>query len=535
MAHQEPFFTHWSREFLLRGGNRSGKSTCAAARFAAIATDTPITLDDGRQINLRQPWQRGRCLRMWVVAFDSSYIGQTIHRLLFKSDLFKVIKDEQTGLHRAFKPWSPQDAVRESEAKAAPPLIPSRYVDPASWVWDNKKAKEFKKVVIRDPLTGAELAEIYAFSSKADPKAGDPVDVIWIDESIDNANHYPEWQARLVDLRGNLFWSSWPAINNDALAKLTERAAQEYHTPNPLVRELVISLSDNKALSDLVRREALGMYATEDERRARDKGEYVTDQLLAYPLFDEYLHQAVYDGAPDAISKILSKNNFIPPNDWCHELILDPGTAHPAVILTAIPPPHLGNHVIVYDEIYPGRADAMQLAKIVKERTGNRVFHRFIIDAKAGAQQQMGQSLRVEQLYINAFEKFKVRCTSTGHAFTWGCLDVGARMGKLQEWMHVDVKGHPKLRIVRHKCRETCNQLRLYKKACVNREIIDDRPARGQQIDLAVCCEYLAASNPVWVEPAENIDDGEEHYKWYMKLFGAKKNKNESVVIGSSY
>ena len=49
MKYQEPIFLAGSTETLGRGGNRSGKSTCMAARFAAIARDMPITLEDGRK------------------------------------------------------------------------------------------------------------------------------------------------------------------------------------------------------------------------------------------------------------------------------------------------------------------------------------------------------------------------------------------------------------------------------------------------------------------------------------------------------
>jgi hypothetical protein len=516
--------------------HNSGKSTCAAVKFAAIATDTPITLNDGSQVNLRQPWQRNRPLRMWIVGYDYPHLGQTIYRLLFKAGLFKIIKDETTGLFRAYREWDEKDKAREHEAKPSPPLIPSRYVKPKSWVWENAKAKEFKKVVIVHPQTGQELCEIYAYSSKADPKAGDPVDVIWIDEKIDNAEHYPEWQARLTDNRGCLFWSSWPAITNDALAKLSERAKDEYVKDTPLVRELVITLSDNKALSNQAREEQLGMFSTPEERRARDQGEFVTDQYRAYPLFDEYFHQAIREGAPDELSKILSKNNFVPPNDWCHELILDPGTSHPGAILVAIPPPQFGDYYVVYDEIYPGRADAWQLAKAIKAKTKNRVFHRLIADMQGGRQTGMGYKVRVIDNYIDAFEKEKIRSSMTGYRFLAACPDIGARMGKLQEMMHINSKGFPKLRIMRSHCKDLCKQLTSYRKALVAGDIKDDRPAPGQRIDLAVCLEYGAASFPTYVKPVENIDDGGEEYAWYMKMFGnKKKHKQQSHVIGPHY
>ena len=222
--HQDDFFKLYAREYLCRGGNRSGKSTCSSVLFAAIATDTPITLSDGTVVEARQPWQKNRCLTMWVIGYDSKHIGQTIYRLLFKSGLFRTIRDKETGRLRAFREWDDADKARSSESRESHPLIPRPFIDSRSWDWENKKGKEFKSVTIWHPQTKEPIAQIYAFSSKAEPKAGDPCDVIWIDESIQDHKHYEEWQARIVDRRGRIFWSSWPQCNNDALMKLTERA-----------------------------------------------------------------------------------------------------------------------------------------------------------------------------------------------------------------------------------------------------------------------------------------------------------------------
>lgn len=341
MEHQEPFYRLDARLFLLRGGNRAGKSVCAAAKFASKALDIPITLNDGTVIEGRKPWQRGRCIRMWVIGYDAKHIGQTIYRLLFKRGLFKIIKDKTTGKYRAFRPWDAEDAARESEAKDSPPLIPARYIKPNSWDWDNKKGKEFKSVTIIDPSTGEDIAEIFAYSSKADPKAGDSVDMLWIDEAIDNPEHFKEWKARLFDVRGELIWSSWPNVQNDALVELSETAKQQEGDPAALVREHVIKLSENKTISKEKMDEALGMFATPEEKRARDAGEFVTDLLRMYPWFDEFTHQALRDNDPDEVSRIIRANGGSIPHEWTRELVIDPGSQNPAAIFCAIPPPEL--------------------------------------------------------------------------------------------------------------------------------------------------------------------------------------------------
>jgi hypothetical protein len=509
MEHQEPFFRNYAREYLLRGGVRAGKSACAAMKFALTAMDLDVTYNDGTSHSIRQPWQKGKCLRMWVIGYDSKHIGQTIYRLLFKPGLFKIIKDLNTGLYRAFRPWEEEDKKREKEAKPSPALIPSRYIKPNTWDWENKKGKEFKSVVIRDPISGEDLAEIYAFSSKADPKAGDPVDMIWIDEAIENPSHYEEWKSRLFDVRGSLIWSSWPNVQNDALAKLTERALEESKKENPLVRETVISLSANKTIDKETLNEALGMFASPEERRARDKGEYVTDLLRMYPIFDEYQHQAVLDGDPDRVSEILRKNGGIPPADWTRELIIDPGTQHPAALFVAIPPPELiypGTETfVVYDELagdFVRQHDATKLAKKIKEKTGGLRFHRMIIDMQAGQQKQMGYEIRIVDNYREALERERVFLETGSPFFTPGSKDVGGRIGQLQQWMHVQPQSElPKLRIVRSRCPNLVKQLREYKKSCVNNYVKDDRPYPNQHIDAAVALEYWASSHPRYVRP----------------------------------
>lgn len=542
LEHQEDFFRNYAREYLFRGGVRSGKSTCCGAKFASAAMDIPITLSDGTKLDMRQPWQKGRTLRMWVIGYDARHIGETIHRLLFQEGLFKIIRDKNTGLYRTYCQWEPDDAAREDEARPSPPLIPSRYIVPGSFDWENKKNREFKKVSIQDPVTKELLAEIYAYSSKADPKAGDPVDFIWIDEAIEYETHYAEWQSRLIDRKGNLIWSSWPNVNNEALQNLSKKAAAQVGDKNPLAREIVVAMSANKTMSQDKIDEALGMFSTDADRQARDLGQYVTDQLRMYPLFHEDTHAAIrtfeIDGTiehSDTISRLLAASGGTPPDNWTRELILDPGTSHPAILLCAIPPPSLGEAYVVYDEIYPGRADAEQLAELAKAKMGGAIFHRFIVDYMAGRQTSMGAGHRVKDNYSRAFKKRNMICQVTGHGFTDGSSNVGARIGILQEWMHIMPNGLPKLRIVTERCRVLCEQLRDYKKAQVNRDVKDDRPAPGQKIDLAACLEYFAASRPKYVRPSPRIDKN-PGYAWYMQKFGHLKNKEfKSAELGPKY
>jgi len=542
-SQQNKIFESAARELLVRGGVRSGKSTSLGVLVGAIATDGHITLSDGRKVRARRPHQIGKPLTIWIVGYDQRHIGETIYRILFKPGLFKIIRDLETGQWRTFQQDDPSDAARANEVMPSFPVIPNRFIKPKSWDWENAGNKEFKKVTIWDPITQETLADIYAYSSKAEPKQGDPVDVIWIDEAIKYPGHYSEWQSRLADRRGRLFWSSWPRANNSALRALTNRAKEEDpNNPCPMTQEVILRTSENAQLDPDGKRELLAGF-TPDELASRDRGEYSLDQLKMYSLFDKSYHCASYpEEVDDKISKILRQSMWNPPADWTRELILDPGTNHPAVLFCAIPPPQYGEYYVVFDELYPGRADADTLAPMIKAKMKGYPFYRFIIDQRAGKQTTMGFSLSVADNYSRAFKESNIASQITGNHFVWGSANVEARIMRLQSWMHVNNKdgSYPYLRVITDKCPNLCKQLEDYvKEDSENQNTIGDRPAKGQNIDLAVSLEYWAASFPKWIPVARNnIGGGSPAYRLFQHLKSQEaartKPKDESVVLGTS-
>lgn len=533
---QIPFFRCDAREVLGRGGNRSGKSTVAAIRFAALATDRPLYTTEGDRIEMRRPSQKNRSLTMWVIGLGQDHIGQTLYRLLFRPGVFKIIRDLETKQWRAYRPWDASDESRSSEVKPAPPLIPARYCNPKSWTWENKAARVFQQVEIWNPETKEQLAMIYAFTSSGDVKAGDPVDEIWIDERIKYPSYYAEWQARLLDRQGRLVWSSWPDITNNALVNLTRRAEKEAESSNPVVREFVFRMSDNPHLATVSKAEALRGW-TEEERLARDQGEYVTETLRMYPSFSRELHSAILENptADDKISHILRERNGEPPGDWTRELVLDPGTSHPAILLCAVPPPTLGDFMIPYREIYVPRLDADALAKVVLSITRGMYFERFIIDPMAGRQTPMGYNLSVHRNYSRAFDEQGLRCRQTGSAFSPGSNDVAGRILNLQSWMVIRPSGFPRLRIVVDKCPNLCNQLERYVKQLTGGSVTEFKPAKNQTIDLAVCLEYWSSRNPEWhSQPTGSAQLSSAHmlYMSLQKKHGPKGKPSDSVLLG---
>lgn len=521
---QEEFFRCTAKEVLARGGNRSGKSTISAVRFAAIATNRPVITESGERIDCRLPHQKGRKLRMWCIGYQENHIGQTLYRLLFKSGLIKIIRDAETQEWRAFRPWEESDLARIREVKLSPPLIPNRYIKPGSWAFKHRGNNVFTKVETWDPETKQDLAEIYAFSSTGEPKAGDPVDEIWIDEHIEYAKHYAEWQARLIDYDGRILWSSWPRTTNDALLKLTERAKECIDDEVPQVKEFVFTMSGNPYLPQKAKDEALAGW-DDTQRKTRDRGEYETDELLLYPNFSRKLSSAITDRdvKEDFLSEILRSRGGEPPDDWTRELVLDPGTASPAVLFCAIPPEEYGDFRLAYDEIYIPRLTADGLAEKVLLKVQGRHFHRFIIDGNAARQSPMSFGITILQNYTDAFERLGIRSEQTGPGFTFGSNDIASRVMQLQSWMTIRADGTTKLRIVTKRCPFLVRQLEtLFKKK--DGDVITDKPASGQKHDLSDCLEYWASRSPQYVKPPEIKSTASPAYRYFME----KRQKRES-------
>ena len=491
----EEFFRCRAAEILVRGGNRSSKTTSCAVATAACALDIPITFESGVRVEMRTPAEKREPMVIWIVGLKSDHIGQTIHRMLFRSNAFKIIRDAHTGLWRSWRPWDAADASRESETRPAPPLIPASYIKPKSWAWENKAQRVFSEVSLWDPKTERDLATIYAYSSTGDVKAGDAVNRIWIDERIQWPEHYPEWQARLIDKNGILYWSTWPDTTNRAVQALTQRARSEALKPEPAVKEFVWKTRNNKYLTEKAQQRAISSFGHDAQLAlSRLEGEYADAELKSYPRFNRGVHSAISWDAEgeDKVSAILRKSDGLPPREWTKYLVLDPGTSHPAVLLLAVPPPALGEYLVAYDEVYPGRADPDQLAKIVANRTQGQWFQRFIIDGRAARQTSMAGMRPVMAEYADHFRKNGLKCIETGSTFIYGSDDVPSRMIATNSMLaQHEITGLPRLRIVIGKCPNLVQQLEDTNKQQRSRgEIVEFVHAPGQKLDLVHCLEY---------------------------------------------
>ena len=532
LSHQDAIFEQPRCKYtLVSGGNRGGKTISLAELTAAVAMDEKITLSDGRSFDARMPWQKGKHLQIWIVCIDQRHIGDVIYPAIMKGGMFKVVTDPQTKMLRTFNP----DTDIGLKPKLSPPLIPSRYVESISW--DSKADRIFNRISIKNPATGEMMADIHAFTSKGDPPQGRKIDFCWCDEQLARDGYIAELQARLIDNDGQLVWSSWYDEDSAELVRFSQMVDREVELDSGIAKRVDLYLSANMHLGKKAIAEFRAGCATEEEWQQRDRGIAPSEKLRMYPLFDATIHTAILgdEDEDDKVSKILRRRDGIPPDDWTRILVLDPGTQHPAVLMCAIPPPEMGDYFVPYQELYPGRMDAVQLAEMVKKQTYGQRFHRFIIDRRAGRQTPMGYQTRVVDAYEDAFEAAKVKCTTTRHRFMFGCDDVGGRQMLLQSWMHLDRKGLPKLRVVTHRCKMLCEQLRKVKKEIVKKEVMDERKSSNQKHDICDALEYAVASKTQYYLPKLTVEDGTPAYQRYMRKWGRDTERAEPIQMGTYY
>lgn len=497
-----------SIETLLNGGNRSGKSTTAAVHFAAFARNMPVQTVDGRMINVRPEHLRNRNdIVMWIVGLQMNHIGQTIHRLLFRPGLYKIIRDPHTNWWRAFEPWNPWDQEHEQECRPSWPLIPESCI--ASKVWDNAGANEFKQFTLNNGV------EIYAYASTADVKQGDPVHRIWLDERIVNSKHYPEWLVRTTDFEGSLLWSTMTRRGVPAMANVIETAKEQANEfKNGDREEITVTrfvfdqknnpfLSKKRVAYNIERLASFG----EDELGMRIEGDVDFNTTAIYPFYNPRVHCAVYDDPQldDALSEFLRKSGGMPGLDWTWELILDPGTIKPGVLLCTIPPrefwPDSRPYYVPAFELYRPRLAAPDLAKAVRKLIPNGVtLQRMIIDGKCGRQTAPGFTMSVQRHYSQWFEVEGIWCVETGSAFTYGNPDFVVRSKEVASWMSIGINGRSRLRIINENCPNLTYQLQYNQRKVVD-DVVTEQAATHQKDDLRECLEYWASRKPTYKAP----------------------------------
>jgi hypothetical protein len=443
-----------------------------------------------------------RPILAWIIAFEEVYIGDTIYRLLFEPGAFKIIRDKKTTEWRTWRPWEQEDFERENETKEAPPFIPERLIDEGGWGWESKAERIFNLCTLTDGT------RIKAFPSGAAAKQGDPVDLIWVDEDIKNVNHVAEWQARLSDRRGKFLWSAFPHNHNEALLRMSQRAEddQEECPENPDVFEIVLKHRENPYIpaDEKKKRQKDWESWSEDERLARDEGQFLTDTVAMYPTFNKQIHCTPRSDQKmwDKIDKVMSQADGVPPNNWTRYLALDPGHAVTCVLLAAIPPPkEFGEAIVIYRELYLKRHNSDQLAEKLRPHVQAVPFEAFVIDWRCARMTGIGSGKTIWQQYQDSFRKYGIESARTGNAFLAGNDKPAAGCAVVRSKMQIRRDGTPITRIYAPLCPNLVRQKISYRKN-VTGDATQDDPAKGQE-DHAVDAErYLICMPLDYVKPS---------------------------------
>jgi hypothetical protein len=553
---QSPMHQSSASEVIVRGGKRAGKSVCVSAEFASRVTGEPILSPDGSVILPKYPVASPDYPRIyWIIGWDTKHIGQTIHRLLFQrgqGGTFRVIQDEATGQWRTFNRADAKDRARIKESELAEPLIPERLIEPDSWEWEDKKANHFNRVRLRNGAT------IFAYPSSArNPKQGDAVSGIWIDEDIQFPGHLREWQDRLTDEEGWFIWSVWPHMKNEALLDLINRAEVAELDDSPQIQSFTLVMTENPHLTDKGKKESLGRMGSDEEIARRNEGALLTDALSMYQ-FSGTMHQIqrplagriIRRDQPKAhkflLDLWLQSNTF--PRDWTRYLSIDPSNTRTAVLSWVVPPPEcqgvkLGNIAICEWELIARRFSAKMLAKAIMDKVGTRHYESFVMDQMAGRQTHAGREETTFGIYAEAFAEVGLSSRLSLNSFVPGCNVRAQRFRAVRDLLEPQFEtGIPSMMIVEETCTETRKEFNAYRKKTEARgEGVDsvlDEPANPRLFDCMAAVEYFAAyiqpmfiMGQAFVEPTLYNNRGSAAYRHAKKIINKQRHQEDADVV----
>lgn len=500
-------------ERIVRGGRRSGKTLSTMIELAWAVTGQHPWLD--------YPKENGRAI---LVGYKWTHIGTVFFQKLFRPGAFKIIKDEKTKQMRAYRPWEPGDAARESEAKPAPPLIPLRFVKQISW---GKKAEHI--------FTRIEFVngwEILAYSSDAEPPVGMDVDMAVIDEDVKIWDWITEMQARLPDRKGRLIWGTAPYLKNSILREMCDRAKDEAidNPANPDIEEFVLRFRDNPYIdADEKRKQFKRWENHEGLIDLYDLGEWAGDVFLRWPTFHVDTHGIGRKDLPGGQV----------PKDWTRYMVVDPGTTVCAVLFAVVPPPHVGNIILLEGELYIRRSTADEFGRRASAYMVEKHLEDAIIDEHGSRITEAGSGLTVKKQYSDALRKHGVKAFRTRYGFIPGSDDIKARELAVDGWLAVrgggasKFFGGAKLRFLRGELPNFEREITRF-----NRKVIDDQIQEEgdyrRDAHLMACLGYLAAHDPVYRKPRKS----KPKESWAMKRLKQKQKKlfddsgGRSITLG---
>ncbi len=486
MPLQDEFHKCVASERILLGGNRGGKTLCISVEAARAAT--------GQDPYGKYPKEDGNLV---IIGRNWPHIGMVIYKSLFRPGAFRIIRDEETGQWRSFRPG--KDDHRRAETKPAPPLIPPRMVKDVSWVLKN--AHYMQRAELVNGWT------IYCFSSEGEPPQGFQADAVWIDEDVSNESWIGEMQARLADRKGRFMWSAMPHSKNDALLGLCERAEKEVEAgnENPIIKKFTLRFLDNPHIDSEEKKKNIERWSAlgHDELRMRAEGEFTTESTLMYPNFNQSVHILPRTELPQV------------PDDWTKYVAIDPGHTVMATLFAAVPPDE--KFLLFYDELYLRNANALIWGEEFCKKAKNQNIRSLIMDMHGGALRDLGSGRLPHELYSEQLRKHGFKAEITGTSFIPGSDDIPSRTAIVRQMMHIRGDGTTRFKILEGSCPNLIRELKRYRKktTTVNGQVfVTDEPYTRGEVHACQTAEYMCAYEPKYHKPPKSYGPDPWWVKW---------------------
>lgn len=425
---QEKFHQSKVRTRLIRGGNRSGKTLAACIEVARAVTNQ----DPYGKYPKKGDW--------YLVTEQWGEVGRVIYPKLFKKGAFKVIRDQETGLMRAYNPLDPKDRARESKAKESPPLIPKRLIQHIAW--HEKKHYQPSRIDLKTGWT------MHFFSGDAKPPSGSAIDGALLDEEIPESEWFIELNSRIAEREGVIIWSATPEVGTDQFHDYCAKAQEQSHLlPHEReFEEFKLSVLDNPHFSERGKAGMAGALSDADYQ-VRILGEFASAGRVIFPEFNLREHGIPY---------------FEIPKSWTYYAAVDPGRQICAVLFGAVPDPmdmvdrEDPFDLLLFDELYIPRCTAALFAESMEYKCRERDWESFVIDLHGSRVTEAGSGRSIYDHYKEALEKKGVQNRRHKHNFAFGDDNVKGSIERCRYYLgkrrvHEDVEGEattPRVRIL---------------------------------------------------------------------------------------
>jgi hypothetical protein len=500
---------------VIGGGNRSGKSVCGFTEFVSRVTGEPIFGLDNKPIPSRfYKAKEGDITRYWLVGYNLDHIGQTFYRMLFEPGMggtFTVIYDPNEGRYVKWNENIPYHRENIDRRELSEPLIPSRLIREDSWTWNPYGGGQAKKCWSSVELTNGAI--LYAFpSTTPQPKQGDPIHGLLIDEDVATGGHVSEYLARLGDHSGWAIWPAWPHDENHVLSSLIDGCKLAMEKNDPRFEYILLTTLDNPFFTDKAIQLAM------DRMRMVGDEEMVESRIFGIQghetrkMYDFHLKRHGISGhlatrtVPDlpttsrrGVLQDIYRRNGKFPDTWTRYLSVDPSTQRAAVVFGVVPPSEVNGvkmppTLIIEHELIQRRSTPKGLALATREIVGTRNYEAFIMDKNFGRQRHWAaEGVATVEVLASEFRQLGLRSRSTNEWFVMGCNKPQDRYSAVRELLYADEEC-PALYVLIDTTPETQKEFdRYYKKQTEFKgmTVVEDEPENPRKFDCMAALEYL--------------------------------------------